>query len=407
MNFREDLLGGFWQGVDLLLATWFIWLPIALFILFWKQWMIYIRTYYIQKQGSVLLEIKLPKEVTKSPAAMELVLIQLWQKGSPKNLFETYWDGKVPPWFSFELASFAGEVHFYIWTPLKFKDLIEAHIYAQYPSIEIYEVEDYTVPVTVETHEMWGTYFKFTDPDPFPIKTYVDYGLDRDPDEEFKIEPMTSLVEFFGAVKRGEQVWLQIIIQAHRSEWLAEGSLWKKKDWKDDAKKKIEEIKKEATVEVEGDFSGIRSFTEGQKRKIDAIERSLGKFAFDVCIRGFYIADSDEYFNAANITGLIGSTRQFNSNELNGFKLGWFTDTFYPWQNYFGKTIPAMKQGMLDAYKLRSFHQMPYKHWHQKPLVMTTEEIATMYHFPGEVLSTPTFPRIPSRKAEPPSNLPQ
>lgn len=402
-----EIFGAIITAIEYLFLTWYIWVPIVLFYFTWNLWMTYIRTNYIHEQGSTLLEIKLPREILKSPAAMELVFTQLYQKGSPKNLFETYWDGKIPPWFSFELASFGGEIHFYIWTPTKFKDLIEAQIYAQYPTVEIYEVEDYTRPVTHDKYEMWGTYFKLTDPDPYPIKTYVDYGLDKDPKEEFKIEPMNTMLEYLGSLKKGEQVWIQILITAHQTGWIKEGYLFPKKDWRPKAEAEVKKIKDKATTKVEGsDFPGFPNYTENQKKKIDAIERSLGKFAFDTAIRAFYIADDNEAFRPISITGLIGSTRQFNSNELNGFKLGYFTDTAYPFQDFRGKVIPAMKKSFLEAYKLRSFFQKPYKHMNQKPLVLTTEELATMYHFPGQIATTPTFTRIPSRKAEPPSNLP-
>jgi hypothetical protein len=46
---------------------------------------------------------------------------------------------------------------------------------------------------------------------------------------------------------------------------------------------------------------------------------------------------------------------------------------------------------------------MPYQ---RTPFVLNTEELATIYHFPGRVAETPTFGRIEAKKGEPPSNLP-
>ena len=40
------------------------------------------------------------------------------------------------------------------------------------------------------------------------------------------------------------------------------------------------------------------------------------------------------------------------------------------------------------------------------PKVMTTEELATMFHLPGKVAVTPTLGRIPSTRGEAPPNLP-
>ena len=61
------------------------------------------------------------------------------------------------------------------------------------------------------------------------------------------------------------------------------------------------------------------------------------------------------------------------------------------------------KQYMLDAYKRRMYFYKPYK---KHAFVLNTEELATIYHFPGGVSGTPTFTRIDSRKAEAPANLP-
>src|SRR3989344_6252693 len=114
-----------------------VWLPIVLGIFFMTQWLNYIQTEYIIKQGSVLLEIKLPIEVTRSPLGIEIFLTSLHQKGSP-NYVTTYWDGKIPPWFSLEIVSIEGQVRFFVWTPKKFKSLIESQLYAHYNDIEIY-----------------------------------------------------------------------------------------------------------------------------------------------------------------------------------------------------------------------------------------------------------------------------
>ena len=92
-----------------------LWLPIFLITAFGVFWMRYIRTDFIQKSGSVLLEVRLPREIERTPRAMELFFAAIWEKGSV-TYAETYWDGKLRPWFSFEMASFGGEVHFYVLT---------------------------------------------------------------------------------------------------------------------------------------------------------------------------------------------------------------------------------------------------------------------------------------------------
>ena len=60
----------------------------------------------------------------------------------------------------------------------------------------------------------------------------------------------------------------------------------------------------------------------------------------------------------------------------------------------------------LAAYKLRSFFYPPYENFLQNSFILNAEELATIYHFPGNVSVTPTLSKIASKKSEPPSNLP-
>ena len=46
-----------------------------------------------------------------------------------------------------------------------------------------------------------------------PIKTYVDYGLDKDPKEEYKTDPITQILEVMGSLGKGEHMWYQVLIQ--------------------------------------------------------------------------------------------------------------------------------------------------------------------------------------------------
>jgi hypothetical protein len=388
-------------------------IPLILANILFNYYMRYIRAAWILKESSVFLEIKIPKDTNKTPLAMEIFFTSLYQSGSATTK-EAFSLGKVRPWFSFEMVSIDGEVRFFIWALKKWRNLIEAQLYAQYPNIEIYEAEDYTMHVhhDPENLPMWGTYFTLEKEDVFPIKTYIDYGLDKEGiKEEFKIDPMTSVLEYLGSLKKGEQAWFQIIIQAHRKEKTIDGRFLNLKgDWKDEIDEAIEEIKKEATsvrVNSNGEkIPGFPNYTPGQIETIKSLERSRDKYPFEAIIRGIYIS-TKESFTPISITGLIGSFRQYNSINSNGFKLGWYTDPDEPWRDFKRFRRNIMEEEMLEAYKMRSFFQYPFKNFEATPMILMTEELATIYHFPGSVAGTPTLGRIPSKKSEPPTNLPR
>ena len=399
-----------WRYIYMLMP---IWLPIIFLVLLFNSWLRYKRTQFWQKEGSVLLEIKLPREINKSPLAMEIVLGAFHQPGGEGTWIDRIWKGQTRSWFSLEVVSLGGKVRFFIWTKPKHQNVIESNLYSQYPGIEIYEAEDYTKPFyyNPEKNDIWACEFKLTKADPYPIKTYVDYGLDKDPKEEFKIDPMTAMIEFLGSVTEGHNVWIQILIRAHKKRRVFEIFHEKEDSWVVEAKEAKDKIIKELKdAKEEGGFPRIPS--KGEADVIAALERSVSKIPFDVGIRAIYVADKDKY-NPANQGGVLGSLKQYGSENLNGFRhTGWFTIFDYPWHEWFN-VKEKLKPKVLEEYKLRRYFYSPLKgktNWgeniYSKPFILNAEELATIYHFPGSVSSTPTFERVPSKKSQAPSNLP-
>lgn len=389
-----------------------IWMPILFIVVWFDLWIDYKRREFIKSQGSVLLEIKLPREMTKPPMAMEMFLNNLYNIFAG-NLIKVYMEGSVRPWFSLELVSIDGTVHFYIWMHAKFKGLVESQLYAQFPNIEVHEVPDYTLGVHHDPNKWnfgWFGQLTLTKADAYPIKTYIDYGLHENPKEEFKVDPMVAVLEFLGSLRKGEQAWIQILIQGHTKEGLGLGRIFTKPDWKGGIEKEIKEIVKKATLKPEDKGpekkpATFLNLSKGQQEVVEAMERNASKYAFDTMIRATYFAEK-EAFNANNIGGLLGSFRQFSSPALNGFKPGFSSAFNYPWQDFRGKKKLMNEKQLLEAYKRRSFFNTPFKNFHGKPFILTTEELATIFHLPSEVAATPTLSRIPSKKAEAPANLP-
>jgi hypothetical protein len=383
-------------------------------ILAWRLWVTYVNQHYLNKLKWTLLEIKVPKEVTKSPAAMELVLQALYQSGGVGTWYAKYWLGKLLAWFSLEIVSIEGNVYFFIRCEQRFKDIIEAQIYSQYPQAEVTEVEDYTAHVPRFTREnsweLWGCEMKLAKADPYPIKTYIDYGLDRATglDENQKIDPMTPLIEFLGSLQQGEQVWIQIPVRASvTTRWDKTGGSWFPiyGTWIDQGREEIKKLAKANDIidpATGNKIGGVMNMTKGQKDVIEAIERSLNKPGFDAGIRAIYYAKKDR-FNGMRPVGILGAFRQFNSTDLNAFKVGYVTDFDYPWEDYHDIRKNIRREEIFTNYVTRSYFYPPAS---KTPFVLNIEELATIFHFPGQVSETPTFERIEASKGEPPANLP-
>ena len=397
--------------LNILYYSSFVVIPVFLIIFLLDLWLGYIQALFFAKQEYTLLEIKLPREIFKSPKAMEFFLGGLYQPFGEGNWHLKWWKGSTRPWFSLEIISIDGSVHFFIWARKSYRNLIESNLYSQYPGIEIYEAPDYTLPVSFnpETTGLFAAELGLTKPDSYPIKTYVDYGMDKDPKEEFKLDPMTPLIEFLGSFNRGHQAWIQIVLRAHLNED-KDPVTGKPIDlkWKKSAEKEIADILEKTKGEKGEDGKTIpgtiRRPTEGESDTIKALERSISKLGFDTGIRIIYTAPKD-IFNGDYIGGTIGGMMHYNSNNLNGFKVSIAGGKWakYPWQDKKKKKTNFEKQLMLDAYKRRAYFYKPYK---KVPFILNTEELATIFHFPGIVSATPTFSRIESKKSQAPANLP-
>lgn len=394
-------------------ATAPLWLPVTTFLLFFKFWLHYVQKEFDLAQGRVTLEIKLPQEIFKSPEAMELVLVQLHQTASSDNHVQTYYDGKHPPTFSLELVSRGGDVRFYISTPRKkFKNLLETQLYAQYPGIEVHELEiDYTaeIPWDLKRFSYFSIHFGLKKADAYPIKTYIEYGLNSMPKEEEKIDPISTMIEMLGSVGPGEHVWIQILISANRKVTFKEGALFESPTWTEEARGEIKNIfaaaEKRAGISSEkAGMSASFLITEAERDTIKAIERSLGKNAFNTAIRAMYIGKNDAYNPGERIGAIITSWRSYDDLNRNAIGLLWRTDFSWNWwQDPKDRKKNALKKAELAEYKNRTYTNYTNNDTQK---VMTTEELATIFHLPGKVVATPSLARIPSKRSEPPANLP-
>ena len=402
-------------AIQIMIALSPVVLALLLLVIFKDLWVDYVRAKNFISIKYTLIEIKLPKDTFKSPLAMEVFFTAL-HNHADGTAYNQYWKGETRPWYSMELVSIEGQVKFIMWMEDRRKAGLISALYSQYPDIEIKEIEDYarSVHFDPKTMKIFACEFELAKPDPYPIKTYVDYGLDKDPKEEFKVDPMLPLIEFLGSVGPNQQIWVQILIIAHKKEQRKPGHIFAKTDkWKDDAARLInDEImlrdaksKASKKKDPEQSFADIPRLTKGEQDMVAALERSVSKFAFDVGIRIGYIAKKDAFNTPFGVGGIMSNMKQFGAEGFNAFKprAVWTNQFDYPWQDFRDMRRNRQSRLFLMAYKRRSYFYTPFP---SKRMVLNVEELATIYHLPGSVAQTPTLERLPSKKAQAPSNLP-
>lgn len=398
---------------------------ICVFLLFWAWawnfWILYIRQKYVNKIDWVLLEIKLPREIMKSPLAMEIALASLLQGGGiGPRWYKQLVLGNLPAWASLEIASLEGIIHFYVRVQKKFRPVTESNLYAQYPGIEIVEADDYTKLIRYhhlsKDVRIWGINFftskkwKPTNPetgepymkdgkayemkaDFLPIKTYVDYALEKDPKEEFKVDPITSMLEFMGSIRKGEYVWYQILVQDEKvyngsdkihKFYLNEvtGKRYSLSDLADERKQQIRtagyNVKGETSknefgevkmvdgkpgadgkpTKVEARFTKTKpvmkeeiKLTSEEKDEIEAINKKIAKPLAVVLVRLIYVAKS-ENFNQANIQDTLSFMKPV-TGRWNLFAPSPTDPYDYPWQDIGKKRVPWRGEEEFSEYVKR------------------------------------------------------
>lgn len=404
VNDFEAILIGF------LRLTWGLWLFIALFPLVRETFLHLQQERYKRKIKWTLLELRLPREVLKSPKGMEQVLVTLQTlRNSAGNLKEKYIEGQVTQWFSLEIVSFSGEVHFYIRVPERQKNVVEAAFFSYYSDVEIVEVEDYVSKLPTDFHDaksknmdVWGMEIGLAKGEAYPIKTYSKF---EDPEENRQIDPIGNLLEVFGKGKSQEIIMLQILIAPAGS------------DWKDVAKEEIEKLRSPQFADTGDDKKTVIARSPGQTAVLEAVEENISKSAFLTLMRVGYIAPKEIFSDGYVRSGIMGALNQYGTVSLNAFKGN-------------SASVPKTKskirkQAKTDARKqvflwnLRN-RWVPPESWigsllssyavapnfASKRFLMNVEAIATVFHPPTSfVLTAPHVSRVESRKAGTPAGL--
>lgn len=412
---------------------------IFLWVFLWGLWKVWVESRQIRWASAVqttLLAIDVPKQTEQSPKAAEHIFSVMHGTLSMYDRIEKYWIGKIQPSYSLEIVSIDGYVQFFIRCWSRYRDLVEAAVYAQYPDAEIAEVSDYTGNVPhhfpAEGWDLFGTEFTLSADSAYPIRTYPQF--EHTLSGELK-DPIASLLEGLAKLKIGEQVWIQMLISPNDGKkWREKGLKIIKKLIKAKEDKKKPGLIGQAVGEVTGIVGGIpNSFfgseaapakpkkeepptlmmhmTPGAKFVVESMEQKLNKVAFGTKIRIVYVGKKEAFSKARTIGTLKGTFGQYTQLDLNGFKVYGkvTTKSDYPWQRnmifeylslFMMRTLITRQNSILRAYKWRSMGiGCP-------PRILNIEELATLFHFPNLLLKTPLLKKTQAKRAEPPFRLP-
>lgn len=453
----------------ILLQLWWIWgLLASVFLVRWLIWM-WINKYgwrasklYILSLDTCMLEIIIPDALEKTPQGMEQVFRTLQGVGTTFTWWQSEAVGMKQDTFSFEIVSFGGEVHYIIRTIRANRNMLESALYAHFPEIEIFEVEDYTKNVPFKDNEpteewdFWAEEMELTEPSFFPIRSYHDFDVQSGKDAYLSVDPLGTMLETLANIAPDEEVWIQYIISPANPQWKDEGRAWvdeKVRGESDVGKSKnkgfggiilmiiaelwdwvvaifrfffnLGEVDPEGQKDDKKDDkkTGMLYLAPGEQDAVKAVERNLGEPGWYTVIR-FVIVTPQGKMTSSQPSNIMAAFEQFGDAHINSLVYNrkmtpftkWFPKdifnarNFYlmmkydvPYPTSFEQVAHLRKRENLRAYKGRKLGKQQRGHNGGE---LTPTSLATLFHFPIASVATPSLPRVDARRASPPARLP-
>lgn len=380
---------------DIFVVISYIWpfiVPPLLWYLLRNLWKPHVWSHFGRAQKKIVLEIIPPRDIEQSPLLMESFFAGL--AGSEKSLStaEEWIVGEFQAPYSLEIVSTEGNIHFYIRCWRNYRNLVEANLYAQYPGVEIMEVEDYTnvIPKTAPNHEwnVWGSDFILTREDVYPIRTYKYF---EESVTGKMLDPLASMMEIMSKAGPGQHMWLQYIAVPASPSWNGKEGQKQIDDW-------LEKRMKAKEGEVVGSPLEHK-LTPGERDALKAMQENNSKLMFSVKMRYVYVGRRGAFDKNTGVSGLIGTIKQFNDQNLNNIKPEGETKTK---TNYYNteKRLKKKQREILNWYRWRD--REPYHNL----FMFSTEELATVFHIPDMNVIAPTLQRVAAKRGGAPMNLP-
>lgn len=331
---------------------------------------------------SVLLMLEIPRTNDKKELAAEQLFASL--HGILRDEIELKNSGGVQEHLAFEIVSTGGQIRFYVWTPKVLQSFVEGQIYAQYPSVQIYRVKEDYVDKAKNHPVIYTSELALTENEALPIKTF----------ENFEVDPLAGITGTLAKLNpdKSEELWIQILTRPIPDDWHKETTdKWVEKiktghngfrllgiDWTwlvtaIGALFRPPEGGVAAPVKVE--------LSERARTQVEKAEEKATKLGYEVKIRLVYLG-SDQMDAKLNMQALVGTFKQYNSTNLNGFKT-------------IGGTFD---KSALEAYGKRQFSSRGF--------ILNISELASVYHLPHTSVETPNIVWATSKTAEPPAQLP-
>lgn len=258
------------------------------------------------------------------------------------------------PSLSLEIIGTHEDIRFYISVPKKFQDLIEKQIYSVYAGADIQSVDEPNI--FNETGKVETAWLGLKKASFYPLKTY----------KEIPNDTLSAFTSVLSKLNAEETMAIQLVLSPTDSSWSKAGKSFIS------STKKSESNPEKASYKVDA-------------RQMEAIDSKCNKPGFETAIRIVAVAPTKEIAKV-NLSNLKACFGQLES----------------PWNKLSSRKIRFASQFINDF-----IYKYPVIYWFKNKTVLSTEEIASIYHFPNKSVETPNIYWLKSKKAPAPPESPQ
>jgi hypothetical protein len=362
------------------LLQWYIWLPLVA-ILAYLTYRNYKKVKVIDTYDYVLLTLEIPRNNDKKELAAEQLFASL--HGILRDRGELRLTGGLQEYLGFEIVSIGNQIRFHVRVPRHLQNFVEGQIYAQYPTVQIHEATDDYATGGNSHSVVASAELELTDNQFLPIKTF----------QSFEVDPLAGITAALSKLsQQSEEVWVQILARPIADEWHSKSARFiaRLKNGRSSKSRStggwlwFAEILEALwrPPEGTGTTAATTELSERDKTRIAEAEKKSQKLGYQVKIRLAYLG-SDQTTAKMQIQSIVGAFKQFNSTNLNGFKLA---------------ANPSFKREDLVKYASRYFMDDGF--------ILNIEELASVFHLPHTNVETPNIVWASSKTAEPPTKLP-
>jgi hypothetical protein len=318
---------------------------------------------------TVVLLLQVPRTNDKKELAAEQMFASLHGllMFSPQKIFGSTKRVRI----SFEIAVLKKRIGFYVCVPVYLKSFVEEQIYAQYPTVQISEVLDYSKQVDTDQESILLTEMRMIANPALPIKTF----------QSFEVDPLAAITATLAKFDEDEEAWIQLIIKPAPDNWHKSSEKYVS-NLRSNTASGASGLLSAMWTPPENSSSSTPKLTEYEQARASSAEEKSHKLAFETTLRIVYKGNVALNQATLRLQSIVASYKQFNTTYLNGFS-----------------QIRIHEKGeLLTHYRERKLAK--------NPLLLNIEEVATLYHLPHTNVETPYIFWASSQTAEPPANLP-